>query len=76
MGNNAAMFRYLYENIVGGGAGGWTKIEDGVDNNSLFSLEVCDTRGFGLEDCLDFGCWGLFAAFAFGLAASTSYGYR
>lgn len=38
------MFRYLYENIVGGGAGGWTKIEDGVDNISLFSLEVCDTR--------------------------------
>ena len=58
------MFRYLYENIVGGGsaqgAGGWIKIEGGVDDNSLFSLEVCDYtlpgRGFGLEDCLDFGC--------------------
>lgn len=39
VGNSVAMFRYLCENIVGGGsaqgAGGWIKFEDGVDDNSL-----------------------------------------
>lgn len=46
VGNSVAMFRYLCENIVGGGsaqgAGGWIKIEDGADDNSLFSLKACD----------------------------------
>lgn len=70
MGNSVAMFRYLYENIVGGGsaqgAGGWIKIEGGADDNSLLVLRSAttrcqvvaelQTRGFGLEDCLDFGC--------------------
>ena len=44
--NSVAMFRYLCENIVGGGsaqgARGWIKIGDGADDNSLFSLKVCD----------------------------------
>ena len=63
VGNNVAMFRCLCENIVSGGsaqgAGGRIKIEDGVDDNSLFSLRVCDDillgAGFWPEDCLDFG---------------------
>lgn len=60
VGNSVAIFRYLCENIVGGGsaqgAGGWIKIEDGLDDNSLFSLKACNdmlpSAGFGLEDCL------------------------
>lgn len=59
VGNSVAMFRYLCENIVGGGsaqgAGGWIKIEDGADDNSLFSLKAATTRCQVLEDCLDFG---------------------
>ena len=52
VGNNVATFRYLCENIVGGGsaqdAGGWIKIEGGLDDNSLFSLKVCNDMLPGL----------------------------
>jgi hypothetical protein len=46
VGNSVAVFRYLCENIVGEGsaqgARGWIKIENEADDNSLFSLKVCD----------------------------------
>lgn len=84
VGNIVAMFRYLCENIVGKGgaqgAGGWIKIEDGVDDNSLFSLKVCDDMllgaGFGLEDCLDFGLLRLVCSVCFWSGCFNILGYR
>ena len=63
VGNSVAIFRYLCENIVGGGsaqgAGGWINIEDRLDDNSLFSLKAticCQVLVLGSKIAWISGC--------------------